>query len=446
MVTGTIAYLVFEIIRKANKDTRVLKVHYILLKTVVIAFLIPLCFLVEIMVRREKGVWTNPLFAATPVLQIIAICILCLWVCGAIIHLVKIIKETKIYRLSLKIYEETHEYDVPLQKIKEVLCIRGMIRVLKGDYYESPFYTGAFYPKVCLPETDFSEMELEHIFIHELTHYKHKDMCFLGLIKILEVVYWFHPAFNKNRLLLQYRELMEDACDIDVCNHVENHGNYIAVLLRMVLKTADMQYIAPIFLSESYEDVMRRIDNMEKYKRQRPIKRLIVTAIIVAVFCGSTFAVYAAEKGMVTGYEKAYDATWAGLEEEMNGNTENTLVEVYELSTEDEGITVEYVEDEMSTYSTAYYVDYTVNASSEIRKTSTHALEAGDKILVSLTVDPDDKNVKVGFFMSNGYVRYITGSGNIYHTFTIYDDDNYRFFIQNNNSTAVDIAGYYSIQ
>lgn len=67
-------------------------------------------------------------------------------------------------------------------------------------------------------------------------------------------------------------------------------------------------------------------------------------------------------------------------------------------------------------------------------------------MIVSLTVAPADKNVKVGFYMSNGYVRYITGSGNIYHTFTIYDDDRYTFFIQNNNSTTVDVGGYYSIQ
>ena len=446
MVTGTIAYAVFEVIRKVNKDTKVLKTHYILLKAVVIAFLVPFCFVLEITLNYSDGLWRSSLFTATPTLLVLTIIILCVWSCGAVIRIFKWAKEAKIYRLSLQLYTETQEYSNLFFDVKQKLYICKDIRIQVGEYYESPFYTGLIHPRLCLPMSQFSENELKHIFMHELIHYKHRDVWFLGMIKILETVYWFHPAFRKKRLFSQYRELMEDACDIEVCGHVTEYRSYVQVLIRMILKNTNVKYTVPAFLSESYDDVMRRIDNMEKYRSQKSIKRIVVTMLIAAVFCGSSVMVYAAESGISAGYEKAYDATWVGLEEEINGNTENVLEEVYELAVEDSDITVEYITEEIAPYSTAYHVDYSISANAEKRKSSTHALKAGDKVLVSLTVTPDNKNVRVGFYMSNGYVRYISGSGNIYHTFTIYDNDNYRFFIQNNNSTAVDIDGYYSIQ
>lgn len=446
MITGTIAYLFFIIICNVNKDTKVLKSRYILLKVVIFAFLLPVYFGFEMSRRFDSGTWTNTIFGITPFLYLLTFLVLAVWLLGIILSLISLYRKTDTYRAALRVYETTTEYDDILFAMKDRLGVKRNICVRKGDYYESPFCAGTIQSCIYLPDVVCSKAELEHIFMHELIHHKHKDMWILSIIQVLSAVYWFHPAFRKNKLLLQYRELMEDACDIDVCRQTEDYKLYISVLLRMVLKTVELRNVAPVFLSESYEDVKRRIDNMEKYKSQKPLKRLLVTVLIVAVFSGSSLAVYAAESVVVAGYEKVYDATWQGIEEEMNGNTENTLEEVYELAVVDENITIEYVNDEIAAYSSVSHVDYTISGNTEKRKNASHVLKTGDKVLVSLTVNPADKNVKVGFYMSNGYVRYITGSGNIYHTFTIYDDDNYTFFIQNNNSTTVDVGGYYSIQ
>lgn len=446
MITGTIAYLIFKIVRKVNKDTKVLKVHYIVLKVVVFAFFIPVSFLLELLDSYNNGGWHNTLFLATPALHIIAVCLLLVWLVGLMVYLFKWFLNSNIHRKQIKTYQDSDKYDEVLNSIKKRMGVERQFQVQVGDYYESPFCTGILKPRICLPDYKYSEKDLELLFMHELTHYKHRDLCFLTLIKILELIHWFHPVFRKNRLYLQYRELMEDACDIDVCKQVSDYKCYVQVLLRMILKSSESKIMAPVFLSESYEDVIRRIDNMKTYMEQRLLKRIVVTCLIAAVFCGSSLAVYAAENGVVEGYNKAYDVTWQGMEEEMNGITENTLVEVYEKVVEDDSIAVEYVLDNSTAYSSTSLISYALSANTEKRKASTIALQEGDKVLVSLTVDPADKNVKVGFYMSNGYVRYITGSGDIYHTFTIYDDDNYRFFVQNNNSVAVEVDGYYSVR
>lgn len=447
LLTGSVAYAFYRLICCVNNKTNVLKSRYILLKTVILCFVIPVCFILEVMFAYESdGTWVNSFLDTTPTLHKITWLVLCMWIIGVVYKLIRLHQDTKRCRLYVKTYRITSEYDGVLQTVQKQLGIKRKILVKEGDYYESPFITGVLRPTICLPMTKYDNESLEYIFLHELIHYRHKDMIMIYVIRALSVIYWFYPVFWRNRILLQYRELLEDACDIDVCKYIHNYKNYIAVLIRMVLKNADIRNVAPVFLSESLEDVQRRIDNMERYKNQKPLKRMLITVLTIAVFCGSSVVVYAAENGIIAGYGKAYDATWEGLEEEMNGNTSNTLTEVYELAVEDPGITVEYIEDEISAYGSSYSFDYTIAGNTEKKKSTGHTLSAGDKVLVSLTIDPTDKNVKVGFYMSNGYVRYITGSGDIYHTFTIYDDDKYWFFIQNGNSTTVEVNGYYSIR
>lgn len=446
MITGTIAYLFFIIICKINRVTKVMKSRYVLMKAVIVSFFIPAFFIFEVIQSREDGCWTNTLFKVSPVLYNIVYIVLTIWLIGVLIHLILLLHYIHIQILSLKTYSETDEYNACLEYTKQKVGIKRRIRVYKGAYYESPCCYGVIRPGIYLPEISCTNKVIEHIFMHELLHHKNGDLLMLTIIRWLNLVYWFHPLFRKNRLLLKYRELMEDACDIDVCKRIDNYKEYIQVLIQMILRTTDQKNNVPVFLSEGFEDVMRRIDNMEKYNSQKPMKRVFVTILSVIVFSGSSLAVFAADSGVSAGYEKLYDTTWQGMEEEMNGNTENTLEEVYEIAVPDESITIETVEDDMSAYSSFYVVNYTISGNTEKRKSSSHALKAGDKVLVAVTVDPADKNVKIGFHMSNGYVRYITGSGDIYHTFTIYDDDNYTFFIQNNNSTSVEVYGHYSIK
>ena len=452
-LTGTIAYLFFMLICRINRETNILKTRYFLLKTVIVSFTIPVYFLFEMATRYEYRSWVNSIFATTPTLARIISVIIVMWIAGMIFQGIRLFLKTKQHRLCVKTYQTTDKYQALLKETKEKLGIQSKVLVKEGEYHESPFITGVLMPSICIPYQNYDEDTLRYIFLHELIHYKHRDLVTIYVIRVLSMIYWFHPIFWKDYLLLQYRELLEDACDIAVCNFTKDHRKYIRILLRMVLNSADIQHTAPVFLSESRKDVERRIQNMERYKNQRSIRRILTTILMAAVFCGSIVVVCAAETGVVSGYQKVYDATWEGAEEEISGNTFNALEEVYEPAFRDFDISVETVDTSsyrydylLSTSNNSYTLEYILLGNSEKRKVTDHELSAGDKVLVALTVNPADEDIKVGFYMSNGYMRYITGSGNIYHIFNIYEDDTYQFFIQNDNSTAVEVDGYYSIQ
>lgn len=445
-LTGTVALVFWVIVGLLDRKKLALKAHYCLLKTVLLLFMVPVCFCLELLYRYEEGTWINTIFSGTLVMNRVADVLLVLWIAGMVIRVIKSYEQIVSHRLYIKTYQKTDRYDTILIKTKQCLRIKRKISIKEGEYDTSPFITGVFTPAICISGEDISQKSLEYMLLHELIHYRHRDVLWLCILRVLSVVYWFHPAFWKEKLVAWYRELMEDVCDIDVCRQVADYNDYIKVLLNTAVQTMEPPKPAPVFLSESCKDIIRRRDNMNRYQQQKLAKRLLIAIFVIALFCGSTGAVYAAEQSVVIGYRTVYDATTRGHEEEMNGNTENTLTEYYEPAVEDPNIAVEYVTEEVDTFSTLYSIDYTLSAYSEKRKTTGHTLSAGDKILVSVSMNPEDQNVKVGFRMSTGEVRYIVGSENIYHTFTIYDNATYYFFVQNDNATAVEVVGHYSIK
>lgn len=446
MLTGTVALGFYTLVLVIDRKKQALKAHYWLLKLVLLLFIIPVCFCIELLYRYEDGMWINTIFAGSLLMNRVANVLLVAWIVGMGIGFIKVCKQIIKHRLYIKTYQKTDRYNDVLDEVKKSLGVKQKIYILEGEYNISPFVSGVFIPTICVPKADYNRETMTYIIKHELTHYKHRDVLWLCILRVLFVVYWFYSVFWREKLINLYRELMEDVCDIDVCKQNNEYDDYIRILISTALKTEELTNPAPVFLSENCKDIIRRKNNMKRYQQQKPMKRLMITMLVVALFCSSTGVVYAAEQAVVTGYRSVYDATSIGWEEEMNGNMENTLIEYREPAVDDPNITVEYVDNDMATYSNVYPIDVTLSGNSERRYTTGHTLNAGDKILVAVNIDPADKNVKVGFRMSTGEIRYIVGAGDIYHTFTIYDDATYYFFVQNSNSTTVEVGGYYDIR
>ena len=57
----------------------------------------------------------------------------------------------------------------------------------------SPMLVGVRNPTILLPEKEIPPNELEHIFRHELTHYKRKDLWMNMLVLLVSTIHWFNP-------------------------------------------------------------------------------------------------------------------------------------------------------------------------------------------------------------------------------------------------------------
>lgn len=117
----------------------------------------------------------------------------------------------KVHRL-VHVYEEVESgpiYDAAW-KIAEKLNI-SRLTIVTDPSIKGPCVIGFLYPRVMLPETPYTQAELEYILMHELGHWKNGDMTVRLLTNLICYLFWWNPFIY----LLKYRleETLEFQCD-----------------------------------------------------------------------------------------------------------------------------------------------------------------------------------------------------------------------------------------
>ena len=105
-----------------------------------------------------------------------------------------------------------------LEEVRQELGIRRHIPFREVPGLPTPMLVGLFHPVVCLPDPSLSRDHLRMILLHELTHYKRKDLILKWLALLVNALHWFNPlAWLLTRSLGQ---ACEDACDQDVTRNM----------------------------------------------------------------------------------------------------------------------------------------------------------------------------------------------------------------------------------
>lgn len=78
-------------------------------------------------------------------------------------------------------------------RIKDKLGIKHRIVLKRSDDVSAPMLTGVFKPVIYIPENKIGNGELEMIFMHELTHYKRRDLWYKWFSLIVNALHWFNP-------------------------------------------------------------------------------------------------------------------------------------------------------------------------------------------------------------------------------------------------------------
>lgn len=98
-----------------------------------------------------------------------------------------------------------------LSELKAALDLRRAPRLLTCQGLETPMLAGLLRPRLLLPADNMSEPQLRHSLLHELTHYKRRDILFKALVLWVCALHWFNPAVWLMRRAAE-RDL-ELACD-----------------------------------------------------------------------------------------------------------------------------------------------------------------------------------------------------------------------------------------
>lgn len=212
----------------------------------------------------------------------------------------------KIYLLRKNAYPITaltepdlyHQYADCLTK----LHIRRNVRLYASCSLSSPVSYGYFHPTVIIPQDldiVLSEKDIHFIFLHELQHYKRKDMFLNLLVCLLQIVYWFNPF-----IWYGFHQLQKDreiACDYSVIGVIgkEQCMNYGYTLIRYAKQMKRGMFLSPIStIGGSKETIEQRIIEIADYKKDTRLKKAKSTGVILLIlslvyFGSPLFTVYA---------------------------------------------------------------------------------------------------------------------------------------------------------
>ena len=172
-----------------------------------------------------------------------------------------------------------------LSDCEEKLKIKTRVELSCNPLIASPMLIGFFRPRIILPVGEWEDKELSYIFVHELTHYKQRDMFYKWLIQIVVCVHWFNPFVYL--LEKEVNKSCELSCDEKVISVLDDiaRREYGDTLISF-LKSNNLykSSLASVTLTEGAEQLKERLGAIMKFRKKS--KAIIaITAIFTAAVC-----------------------------------------------------------------------------------------------------------------------------------------------------------------
>ena len=171
-------------------------------------------------------------------------------------------------------------------QLKVELKINAEIPLVKTRYVNSPSLLGFIHPMLLLPigiEQAFSLEQITHIFLHELLHFKRKDIMTNWLTQVLVIIHWFNPliwyAFHR------MREDQEISCDALAMDRIDTQqsSDYAYTLIKLVETYSNAPRLASLAsLSGSNSQIKRRLTMIKKF-RHTPIKWSLLGVLVIGL-------------------------------------------------------------------------------------------------------------------------------------------------------------------
>ena len=172
-----------------------------------------------------------------------------------------------------------------LSDCEEKLNIKTRVELSCNPLIASPMLIGFFRPRIILPVGEWEDKELSYIFVHELIHYKQRDMFYKWLIQIVVCVHWFNPfVYLLEKEVNKSCELSCDEKVISIPN--EKAKREYGDTLISFLKSNNLykSSLASVTLTEGAEQLKERLGAIMKFRKKS--KAIIaITAIFTAAVC-----------------------------------------------------------------------------------------------------------------------------------------------------------------
>ena len=162
------------------------------------------------------------------------------------------------------------------------LCVNPLV--------SSPLLMGFFHPCIVLPSADIAEKDFQYIVLHELTHYKRRDMFYKWLVQITVCLHWFNPLVHF--MSREITRACEFSCDEAVLAEMggENAEDYGKTLLEAMAAVGKYkENLGTVTLSENKQLLKERLGAIMKFKKKSKAIRLLTGVLTLCVMFGAAF-------------------------------------------------------------------------------------------------------------------------------------------------------------
>lgn len=217
-----------------------------------------------------------------------------------IVSLILLIRKITIYQGFVKYIKAGRE---------EVSCV-GLLNTLAQlgtqigvncpvEFYtnglvSSPLLIGFFRPCIILPTTDIPKDDLKYTLLHELTHFKRKDMFYKWLAQITICLHWFNPfVYIMEHEISRECELSCDEEMIRSLNEKERRKYGDTLLHAIALGGKYKDTISSVTLNESKELLKERLGAIINFKENsKAAKTVMVSFAFLLIVCSIVIGAY----------------------------------------------------------------------------------------------------------------------------------------------------------
>lgn len=222
-----------------------------------------------------------------------------------VVALILLIRKVTIYQSFLKYVRAGCEEVTNIEhleqfgEIVDAQKIKTGIEICTNNLISSPLLIGFCKPCIILPAANITTSDFKFTILHELTHYKKKDIFYKWLTQITICLHWFNPfVYLISRELNQACELSCDETVISKLDLKEKRA-YGDTLLNAIKTGRNYKNsIATVTLCESKKLLSERLSAIMSYKKQSRLIACFSIVLACLFLCGAAYAgAYPIQKG-----------------------------------------------------------------------------------------------------------------------------------------------------
>jgi bla regulator protein BlaR1 len=177
-----------------------------------------------------------------------------------------------------------------LREIAADMGLKKEITLLISKSISSPLMIGFSKPLLFLPNECYSDLDLNFILRHELTHHKRRDLWYKLFLIIVNAIHWFNPF-----MYLLFREASADlelSCDDKVINSLSNDERrmYSETILASINAQKSLKTALSTYFYGGQKTMKSRFANIFNTKKKRNGAIVLLTVMLTVGILGGLIA------------------------------------------------------------------------------------------------------------------------------------------------------------